>query len=379
MDTQTRREFVITASAMIASAAFTQAATGRQRAMKQRVFVASGAKDGVLAFDWDGTRGELLPVGRAAEMETVDWLALSQDKKFIYAACEVESFNGRATGVLASFAVEDAKLRQLSARNSASKGTCHCAVNATGAVLVAADYGGGSAASFAIRDGVLSEVVWSEHYTGTGPNRERQEAAHAHFAGFSPDNRFAYVNDLGGDVIHIYAVDTATAKLTKAGEYKSAPGAGPRTLRFHPNGKVGYSVNELNSTLDVLTWSKADGGLSLIERHELLPAGSTAPRWACDTVITRDGRFVYVAHRGDDFILSMRADVATGKLTPMERTPAGGKIPRSFTLDPTERWVLVANQKSDYVSVFARDAETGLIAKTGKNFVVATPMSIVFL
>ena len=252
-------------------------------------------------------------------------------------------------------------------------------MDATGSVLLAADYGGGSAASLAIHDGVLSEVVWSEHYTVTGPNKERQEAAHAHFAGFSPDNRFAYVNDLGGDAIHIYAVDTASAKLTKAGEYRSAPGAGPRTLRFHPNGKIGYSVNELNSTLEVLAWSKADGGLSLIERHELLAADSTAPRWACDTVITRDGRFVYVAHRGDDFVLSMKADVETGKLTPMEKTPAGGKIPRSFTLDPTEKWVLVANQKSDYVTVFARDAKTGLIAKTGKNFAVATPMSIVFV
>lgn len=352
--------------------------------MAQRVFVASGAKDGVLAFDWDGAHGELTLSGRAAVMETIDWLELSRDKKFIYAACEVESFNGRATGVLASFAVEDGKLRQLSARNSASKGTCHCAVDATGTVLLAADYGGGSAASFAIHDGVLSEVVWSEHYTLAGPdligkNTERQEAAHAHFAGFSPDNRFAYFNDLGSDAIHIYSVDTATAKLTKAGEYKSAPGAGPRTLRFHPNGKVGYSVNELNSTLDVLAWSKADGGLSLIERHELLSADSTAPRWACDTVITGDGRFVYVAHRGDDFILSMKADVETGRLIPLERTPAGGKIPRSFTLDPTEKWVLVANQKSDYVSVFARDVKTGLIAKTGKNFAVATPMSIVFI
>jgi 6-phosphogluconolactonase len=381
---KTRREFLLAAGTVAAGAAASQtmwAQHGKEKghAMKQRVFVASGAKDGILAFDWDGGRGELEPAGRAAELEIVDWLALSQDKKYLYAACEVESFNGRATGMLASFAVEGGKLRPLSARNSASKGTCHCAVDATGTVLLAADYGGGSAASFAINSGVLSEVVWSEHYTSTGPNKERQEAAHAHFAGFSPDNRFAYFNDLGGDVIHIYAVDMATAKLTKAGDYKSAAGAGPRTLRFHPNGKVGYSVNELNSTLDVLAWSKADGGLSLIERHELLAADSTAPRWACDTVITRDGRFVYVAHRGDDFILSMKADMETGRLTPMERTPAGGKIPRSFTLDPTEKWVLVANQKSDYVSVFARDEKTGLIAKTGKNFALVTPMSIVFI
>lgn len=383
--TRTRREFLLAAGAWCAGAMAAQTQVMKhanergKREMKQRVFVASGAKDGILAFDWDAGRGELEAAGHAAELEIVDWLALSRDKKYLYAACEVESFLGRATGMLASFAVEDGKLKPLSERNSASKGTCHCAVDATGSVLLAADYGGGSAASFAIKDGVLSEVVWSEHYTGTGPNKERQEAAHAHFAGFSPDNRFAYVNDLGGDAIHIYSVDTATARLMKAGEYKSAPGAGPRTLRFHPNGRVAYSVNELDATIDVLAWSKSDGGLKLIERHRILPEGSADLSWACDTAITRDGRFVYVAHRGDDFVLSMRADAETGRLTEMERTPAGGKIPRSIVLDPTERWLLLANQKSDYVTVFARDAETGLVAKTGKNFAVTEPMSVVFV
>ena len=69
----------------------------------------------------------------------------------------------------------------------------------------------------------------------------------------------------------------------------------------------------------------------------------------CDTVITRDGRFVYFANRGDDFLYSFKADPATGALTPMGRTSCGGKTPRNFTLDPTEHWMLVANQNSSVV------------------------------
>lgn len=386
----TRREFVlrgsVAAAGVLAAAgglgAAAQATQHRRRAKQpvgQRVFVASGAKEGIVAFDWDAEHALLSEVGKAAEIETVDWLALSPDKKYLYAVAEVDSFKGRETGEVASYALKNGKLTELSARNSASKGTCHLAVDATGTVMVAADYGGGSAASFQIKDGVISEAVWTEHFTGHGPNTERQAETHAHFISYSPDNRFVYVNDLGGDVIHIFALDLATAKLTAAGEYKSAPGAGPRTLRFHPNGRVGYSVNELDSTVDVLAWSKTDGSLTLIDRVEILPAGATGPKWGCDSVITRDGRFVYVAHRGNDFILSLKADPETGKLTPMERTPAGGKIPRSFVLDPTERWVLVANQKSDYVTVFERYTETGLIEKQGRNFAVATPMAIVFI
>ena len=81
------------------------------------------------------------------------------------------------------------------------------ALDHTGRMLLAADYTGASAASFRIEDGKLSEAVWTEHYTEHGPNAERQPTAHAHFASFSPDNRFAYINDLGGDCIHIYKPD----------------------------------------------------------------------------------------------------------------------------------------------------------------------------
>ena len=101
-------------------------------------------------------------------------------------------------------------------------------------MLLAADYTGASAASFRIEDGKLSEPVWTEHYTMHGPNPDRQQTAHAHFASFSPDNRFAYINDLGGDCIHIYKPDPATAQMTPAGTYHGAPGSGRVRCIFIP-------------------------------------------------------------------------------------------------------------------------------------------------
>lgn len=344
----------------------------------QRVFVASGTPEGIRAFDWNPATGELDAAGVAAEVSTVDWICFSPDRKFIFAACEVDSFNGKPTGELASFRVVDGKLEQLSGQNSASKGTCHCAVDHTGRVLLAADYGGGSAASFKVTDGKLSPLVWSEHYTVHGPNSDRQEAAHAHFASFSPDNRFAYINDLGGDMIHIYTFDPETAVLMSAGTYKSKPGAGPRTLHFHPNGTTAYSMNELNSTVDVLRWNKADGSLKFVNRVNLLPAGPDAKSTGCDTVITKSGRNVYFTNRGDDFIYSFTADRVSGALTPIERTSSGGKIPRNFTLDPTEHWMFVADQNSSNVAVFSRDVATGGLANKGKTTACPTPMCILF-
>jgi 6-phosphogluconolactonase len=252
------------------------------------------------------------------------------------------------------------------------------ALDHTGHVLLSADYGGGSAASFRVTDGRLSPAVWTEQYTISGPSTDRQESAHAHFASFSPDNRFAYINDLGGDVIHIYRLDAATAKLTRAGAYHARPGSGPRTLHFHLNGHTAYCVNELASTVDVLEWHKSDGSLTLEARIELLPKGYHGPTRACDAVITRDGRFVYFANRDNDFLYAFKADPQTGALTPMGRSSCGGKTPRNFVLDPTERWMLVANQDSNVISIFARHRETGELANEGQNFAVAAPMCILF-
>jgi len=370
-----RREFLQTASlAALATSVLPNFAMPRH----QRVFIGSGTSDGILAFDWDPLTGALTAAGGAAHLANVDWIAFSPGHEFLYAASEVDSFQGKPTGAVASFRVVNGKLHPLSAQNSADQGTCHLCLDRTGRVLIAADYGGGSAASFLVNDGRISPVVWSEHYTSHGPNADRQQSAHAHFASVSPDNRFAYVNDLGGDCIHIYSLNAASAVLTPVGTYQTKPGAGPRTLHFHPNGRTAYCVNELESTVDVLEWSSMDGKLALVTRIDLLPEGYCGPTRACDTVISRNGKSVYFANRDKDFLYSFQADAKTGSLTPIGRSSCGGKVPRNFVLDPTERWMVVANQESNAVSVFKRNPETGALTEEGKNYAVATPMCILF-
>lgn len=382
MRNQTRREFMGSTSATFAAcvAPSILRAAAQASISRKRVFIASHTANGILAYDWDPETATLSPAGVAAKVENVAWLAFSHGHDFVYSASELDTFNGKPTGEVASFRLtKDGTLQPLSARNSAGTGTCHVAVDATGQMLIAADYTGASAASFRIADGKLSEAVWTEHYTEHGPNSARQPTAHAHFASFSPDNRFAYINDLGGDSIHIYKPNPATAEMMHLGEYHGAPGSGPRTLHFHPNGRTAYCMNELVSTVDVLDWHKADGTLTLVDRIALLPADYKGETRGCDTVISQDGHFVYFANRDDNFLYAFKADFMTGSLTPMKRSNCGGKTPRNFTLDPTERWMLVANQDSNLISVFARDPKTGELADEVKSSVAAeAPMRILF-
>ena len=365
---------------MLASVVSTEIAAGAGNGRKRRVFIGGHSQGGgIVAYDWDLASAALTRVAVEAKTPLVAWLAFSNGNRFMYSASELEEFEGKPTGEVASYRVENGGLKLLSARNSAGKGTCHVAVDHSERMLIAADYVGGSAATFRIENGELSEAVWKEHYTYHGPNKDRQDTAHAHFSSFSPDNRFAYINDLGGDAIHIYRPDPATAEMTRAGAYRSGAGWGPRTLHFHPNGHTAYCMYELVSKVDVLEWHKNDGSLSRVTTIDLLPAGYHGPTRGCDTVISNDGRFVYFANRDDDFLYAFKADWKSGALTPMRRSSCGGKTPRNFVLDPTERWMLVANQDSNQISVFARNPETGELANEGKSYEADTPMRILFL
>ncbi len=386
MKSTSRREFLSIASASAASALtgpemLRAAKPGAKRSSRHLpVLIGSHGADGILTYFWDPAIGDLTPGLRSNSVSSVAWLASSPGREFVYSASELDTFEGKPTGEVASFRMaKDGSVQLISARNSAGTGTCHVAVDATGQMMLAADYTGASAASFRIRDGKLSEVVWAQHFTEHGPNPDRQQTAHAHFASFSPDNRFAYINDLGGDAIHIYKPNPATAEMTAAGIYRGAPGSGARTLHFHPNGHTAYCMNEMASTVDVLEWRKTDGSLTLVDRIHLLPDGYKGPSRGCDTVITRDGRFVYFANRDDDFLYSFKADLATGRLTPMKRSNCGGKTPRNFTLDPTERWMLVANQDSNLISIFRRDERTGELADEGRSIEAPIPMRILFV
>lgn len=365
----------MTASAATLAAA---ASKGHAASPRQRVFVASNTPNGILAYDWNPATADLTPAGVAAVIDNVDWLILSPNRQSLFAACELNSFRGKPTGEVASFALRDGKLTSLSARNSAGTGTCHVCIDHTGHVLIAADYFGGSAASFLVNDGKLSQIVWKQHYTKHGPDPVRQPTAHAHFASISPNNRFAYINDLGGDCIHIYRLNTTTGVLTPAGAYTTKPGFGPRTLHFHPNGHTAYSMNEMAAVVDVLNWNHTTGMLTLVTRIDLLPPDYKGVGAGCDTVITRDGRFVYFTNREHSFIYAFKADFASGGLTPIDRFDAGGRLPRNFVLDPTERWMLVANQAESHINIYARDPETGRLAEKGKRVAAATPMCILF-
>ncbi len=342
-----------------------------------------GDSKGIYAYRFDSNTGELVRIGLAAEVGNPTFLALRPKGDMVFVANELDRYEAKASGAVSSYALDrkTGRLTKISEVASLGGGTCHVAVDRTGRSVFAANYGGGSAASFSVSaDGRLSPAVSFEQYSGHGPDRDRQEAPHAHRVTVSPDNRFLLVNDLGLDQIHIYNLDAATAKLTPNDPpaWRSAPGAGPRALRFHPNGRWAYCVTEMTSMVDVLHWDGVRGTLDRLQEISLRPPDFQGVTTGCDIVFDRSARFAYAADRFDDIIVTFAVSPVDGRLTLLDRISCGGKVPRHLALDPSGRWLLVANQTSNNISVLARDIATGRLTEAAKSFPLSTPQCLVF-
>jgi 6-phosphogluconolactonase len=389
IDSISRRAFVKAAaiSSLGANAWWAEAksTSSKQDSHLMLVGTQTGASSkGIYAFQWEPAAGNLKEIGLAAESNNPTFIALSPDGKHFFAANEIGEYEGERTGSVSGFTIDRAagKLIHINTVSSAGTGPCHLSLDQSGRALFCANYSGGSAASFHIdQTGKLSEAVSQFHYQGHGPVADRQEASHAHRATVTPDNHYVLINDLGLDCIHIYHLDPATAKLIPANpqQWTAKPGSGPRALRFHPNGKWAYCLNELTSTVDVLAWDGRSGTLSSIQNIETLPKDYRGESAASEIVIDRTGRFAYAAVRFWDKVVAFSINPSTGELTQIGVTSCGGKVTRHMTLDPTERWLLLANQNSDNIAVIPRDPQTGKLADTGNSFPLVKPQCLVFL
>ncbi len=343
--------------------------------------------NGIYSYAWDAEAGKLRLLGLSATTPMPTFLATSPDKRFLFVANETDDFDGVHSGGVSSFRVPGhaGQVPQLQAINSAvagGGGTCYVGLDRTGGVLLCANYGGGSASSFKVsKTGNISPTVSHFQYSGHGPNPERQEAPHVHRATASPGNRFALFNDLGLDVIHIYKMDAATAELTphEPAAWHAPSGSGPRALQFHPSGKWAYCVTEMGSTVMVMDWDEERGTLTTKDQISLVPEGFHGRSQASELALDRMGKFLYVADRFYDGLYSFIVDTETGELHDMVRMPIAGKTPRYITLDPTERWLLTADQDSNSIEVFPRDQKTGRLGARAAVVSQTKPQCLVFV
>jgi 6-phosphogluconolactonase len=343
---------------------------------------AAGKATGISICSMDLSTGRLTRIGTSPEITNPSYVSVHPSGKWLYAVSETGGKN-EPGGSLHAFRLTRAgrSLEFINAVSSRGDYPCYVAVDKTGNFVLAANYGQGNVALFPIReDGGLDEAVSEDQHTGKGPT-PRQESPHAHMIVVSHNNHFAYSCDLGTDRIYIYRLDITAGKLIPGrNPYETQAGAGPRHIAFHPSRNLAYVVNELNGTIECMIVDTNQGSLSRFQVISTLPENNNQNAACADIHITPSGRYLYASNRGSHNSLAMYAvDDQTGRLALLGHQPVRGSIPRSFVIDPSGTFLLVANQDTDNIVTFRIDPASGKLIDTGMEIQIAKPVCLKFL
>lgn len=275
------------------------------------------------------------------------------------------------------FAVEsgEVRLRPVGEARSGGSHPCHLAVDRTGRWVAVANYGGGSVAVLDAGGDDLAGPVAVATHTGSGPRADRQAGPHAHATCFAPDGRVLVAADLGTDELVLYGFDPATG-MTHLRSVASTPGAGPRHVVFGQDGKHLFVVNELANTVTSYAYDGAGPSLHPLDERSALPPTASEGQ-AAAIRLSPNGSQLLVSNRGHDSIAVMPFD-ARGKLRKPSFHHTGGAWPRDFALTPDHSGLVVANERSDLITLLRQDPVTGRIGPVVAEADVASPSCVAF-
>ena len=352
----------------------------------------AGQSQGIYRLNFDSATGQIdaKPL-QVIKSENPSWLTLSKDQRQLFVVNENGPGQSDPVGRVSSYAI-DPKTHELSLINqvqSLGNEPTHSGLSAEASHLFVSNYSvsedpGGTLAVLPVdADGKLKPVVQMSSHPSSRVNPERQMSAHVHSTVSSPDGQYVFSNDLGADKIFAYRFDPKAnpeLPLTAAtpASVQLPPGSGPRHLLFSADGKHAWLTMEMSAQVAVFDYK--DGQLKQTQMVELAAGQPVSDKAAAALHASSDGKFLYVSNRGTaNQLLVFAIDPATGHLKELQRRSVEGDHPREFSLDPSGKFLLIANQKSNQIVVVERDSKTGLLGKTVQKLPMDAPSDLKFM
>lgn len=307
-------------------------------------------------------------IGHIDGVPDASFLALSPDRRMLYATNE-RTPEGTVTAL--DIAGDAKRPVIINSQTAGGSGPTHLSVHPGGRYLLTANYGDGTITVHPLSgDGRIEKPTDIVRH---------QKQSHAHQVLTAPGGQWVIAVDLGADSVFVYGLDPDTGRLQRHQHLQLPEGLGPRHLAFHPDGRHAYILGERRSEITVAAWDASAG--RLMPGQLIGTLGKAAPpkrNYPAEIRISRDGRFLYASNRGDDSIAMFNIQPSGEQLIFGGTVPCGGAWPRHFTLDPSERWLYVANQKSNSVVWLPRDRETGKLGNPAGSAAVNSVAMLLF-
>lgn len=336
-----------------------------------------GESKGIYKFTLNEIDNKIEDIKLEAEIGFPTYLAISKDNRYLYS---VEKNNDE--GGIAAFEINTSSygLKPLNHKLIQGKSPCHIILNDENNYAFSANYHKAELISYPIvSDGSLEDPSDVVIHKGQGPNKLRQNAAHIHFVNFTTDNKYLYTIDLGLDKLSVYSFKDGKIKENSDKSLQLKPGSGPRHMAFHPNGNFAYIITELSSEIIVLDYNKSSCSFKEIQYISSLPSHCLSPSGGGALHLSVNGDFLYASNRGYDSITVFKVNIDSGKLSFEYNTKLKGKGPRDFSLSPSGKLMVVANQDTSNIELYSIDKPTGKLTDLNISEYIPNPVCIKFL
>jgi 6-phosphogluconolactonase len=339
-------------------------------------FTTKNGEKAMSVFNFNASNGQLKIISESDVGPSPSYFCYSEKNKMFYVLNEVMEFDGKFGGGLTTFKYDD-KTSLFEKQNEILipyGGPCYISMSADSGYLFTANYPNGSVTVVKLdNDGIPETITDTILYVKEEPDR-----SHAHMILQDPAGKHVYVTDLGLDRVVVYDFDTKNGKLNQLenGTVTLPRKSGPRHFTFNADGSKLYVINELGSIMTVFDVDK-NQGLKLVQTLPTKKDDLIENNYCADIHLSSDGKFLYGSNRGENNIVTYKVG-NDGLLSLAGHTTCGGDWPRNFVLDPSGKFLLVGNQKSNYISVFRIDRKTGLPSVALDSARVKMPVCLKF-
>lgn len=369
---------VVVMAAMLGAGALSGAETAL---MAVGGYTKAGTTEGIHLFEVNTRTGAYRFLRAIPGTEQATYLCFNRAGTRLYAAMrDPKNPDGRHAGAVAAFAVNDNHLTLLGIQSvGPTTVPCHLALDPSEKTLVWAEYTDAFFGTCELdAQGNVTDRVQRIQDTGDGPNKPRQDKAHAHWAGVTPDGKFLCVNDLGIDQVKVIDFKNRANGLRElAGKtVHTTPGLGPRHLVFHPNGQFAFLIYELENKVTAFRYTGE--GFVPLQMLSTLPEGFKGESKAAAIKCSADGTRLFASNRGHNSIAVFSINPQTGALALLTVNPLKGAFPRDCQLLPGERFMVVGHKLDDNLMVYAYEAATGKLTPTGEPFPIYHPTCFIF-
>ena len=321
-------------------------------------FTEKDGEKGMSVFDFNSRNGKVKLISGSDVGPSPSYFCYSEKNRLFYILNEVMEFKGQFGGGLTTFKYDNknSRFEKLNEMLIPYAGPCYISMSADSVYLFIANYPNGSVAVVRLNNGGIPETITDTIlYVKEEPDR-----SNAHMILHDPAGRYVYVTDLGLDRIVVYDFDTEEGKLNQLENGIAAlpKRSGPRHFVFNADGSRLYVINEPGSSLAVFNVDEKQG-LTLLQTLPTIRQDFMENNYCADIHLGIDGKYLYGSNRGENTIVTFKVG-DDGLLSLAGHTSCGGNWPRNFVIDPTGRFLIAGNQKSNYISVFRIDKKTGL-------------------